>query len=410
MDTRPAVTPLRQRMLDEMAARSVPEGLQSKFVEAVAAFALHHHQSPARLTAEHVQDYQKHLVETQHVTWRVLTLTLCAIRFLYRVVLRSDIDLTQIDHPELTSPPDRDLPLSPLCRTMIDTMKTLNFSSGTIEGYARCVRRFALHYGLSPQFLTAQDVIAYQHFLVRVRSVSWSTLKVIVCSLRFLYRDVLGKDWLLPYILYPKSPRTMPEVLSLEEVSHFLCAIDNIKHRAMLVTAYATGLRRAEVCNLRTRDIDSRRMVIRVVQGKGRKDRYVMLSADLLALLRAYARAVRPLDWLFPGANADTPMLPDSLGHVCERAWKASGLHKRANLRMLRHSFATHLLENGTNIRKIQLLLGHRSLNTTAIYTHVATTEICSTPSPLENLPSNPCRPLEEPPSPSSPPSQSHRP
>ncbi len=179
--------------------------------------------------------------------------------------------------------------------------------------------------------------------------------------------------------------RYRPGRKSLAEMAQFLGTITNLKHRAALMTAYAAGLRVSEVVNLKVTDIDSQRMVIRVQQGKGRKDRYVMLSPQLLLVLRSYWRAVRPKDWLFPGRKA-THLSVRMVQVACRQAHQASGLAKRVTVHTLRHSFATHLLEAGTDVRTIQLLLGHRSLATTACYTHVATTTVCATPSPLDLL------------------------
>jgi site-specific recombinase XerD len=182
-------------------------------------------------------------------------------------------------------------------------------------------------------------------------------------------------------------------VLSLEEVARFFQGIRNIKHRAMAMTGYAGGLRLSEVARLRVRDIDSSRMVIRIEQGKGRKDRYVMLSPKLLVLLREYWKVVRPVDWLFPGKRAGCHISPSSIQSAMKKACRTAGFSKRVHLRALRHSFATHLLDAGTDLRTIQLLLGHRSLQTTAIYTHVSKATVCSTASPIDSLPTDPQEP-----------------
>jgi len=274
---------------------------------------------------------------------------------------------------------------------MIDAMTVRNLSQRTQDLYVWSVAQFARYFRTSPENLGPADITAYQLYLVRVKLVSSSTLNVVVCALRFLYSVTLGKEWAIERIVYAKKEKRLPEVLSLEEVEHFLASIPHIKRRAMLVTAYSAGLRLSEVACLRVTDIDSKRMVIRVVQGKGRKDRYVMLSPKLLSLLREYWKAVRPKgEWLFPGASPKQHITAGTINEACAKAWEASGLKKKVTVRMLRHSFATHLLEGGTNIRTIQLLLGHRSLATTAIYTHVATSEVCATQSPLDRLPHPP--------------------
>lgn len=276
--------------------------------------------------------------------------------------------------------------ITPLRQRMIDEMTLKNLAPGTQDRYVRAVAAFALYFRKSPEHLGLAEIKAYQLYLVREKKFSWSSLNLAVCALRFLYNETLGKDWIVLHIVHPKREKHLPEVLSLEEIEQFLKPVVNIKHRAMLTTAYAGGLRLSEVCRLQVTDIDSKRMVIRVNQGKGRKDRYVMLSPVLLELLREYWRAVRPMRWLFPGASPEKHITPNSLGRACTAAWTKSGLKKKVTVRQLRHSFATHLLEDGANIRVIQVLLGHRSLNTTAIYTHVATSTVCATQSPLDKL------------------------
>ena len=270
---------------------------------------------------------------------------------------------------------------------MIDDMVVRRMSEGTQQQYLSACRRFAEYYnGTPPGRMGPDHIKAYQVYLVRERKVAWSTLNINVCALRFLFCVTLGRDWAVKHIVYAKLPKKLPEVLSLEEVEQFLSPIENIKHRAMLVLAYATGLRLMEVATLKISDIDNRRMVIRVENGKGGKDRYVMLAPSLLLLLREYWRVIRPKHWLFPGASPDKHITGGGLSKACAKAWQASGLTKKVTVHTLRHTFATHLLESGSNIRLIQVLLGHSSLSTTAIYTHVATSTVCATRSPLELL------------------------
>jgi site-specific recombinase XerD len=204
--------------------------------------------------------------------------------------------------------------------------------------------------------------------------------------LQFLDRVTLGKDWVVADVVCPKTPKKLPVVLSPDEMARFLDALDNPKHRALLMTAYAAGLRLSEVSRLRVEDIDSARMVIHVRQAKGHKDRDVMLSPRLLAILRQYWKRQRPGPFLFPGREPDRPVSPRTVQMVCRRALAASGLSKRVSMHTLRHSFATHLLEAGTDLRTIQVLLGHRSFSTTARYVHVATAALQSTRSPFDDL------------------------
>jgi site-specific recombinase XerD len=270
---------------------------------------------------------------------------------------------------------------------MIEDMRVRNLAPNTQRLYIDQVARFARYFGKSPELLGPEHVRTYQVYLIHQKHASSSALQQTVCALRFLYRNTLGKEWALPYIPAPKREKKLPVVLSQEQVSRFFENLPNLKHRALIMTAYATGMRVSEVVSLRVADIDSSRMMIRIEQGKGRKDRYVMLSPHLLELLRAYWKVARPPDWLFPGQRAGTHLSSKRVHQVCVKASAAAGLTKRATLRALRHSFATHLLEAGTNIRVIQILLGHRSLRTTARYTHVSRDTICSTSSPLDLLP-----------------------
>src|SRR3954466_2853408 len=276
--------------------------------------------------------------------------------------------------------------MTPLRQRMIEDMRLRNFAPRTIQVYVERVVTFAKHFGKSPDRLRATDVRAYLLFLINEKHASWSYYNQTLAALRFLYRVTLGKKWVLDGIVCPKQQKKLPVVLSLAEVLQFFEAIPNLKHRAIVMTAYAAGLRVSEVVALRVDDIDSRRMVIRIRQAKGRKDRYVMLSPRLLEILRRYWKAARPARYLFPGQDPQGPLNTRTVQQVCRDARQAAGLGKKATVHSLRHSFATHLLESGTNIRTIQILLGHRSLSTTAIYTHVSTAVLEATQSPLDRL------------------------
>jgi site-specific recombinase XerD len=278
---------------------------------------------------------------------------------------------------------------SVLRQRMIDDMILRNLSPQTRENYIFHVARFSKYFSRSPEELGSEEIRTYQLFLIHERHVSWAYFNQTVCALRFLYRNTLKREWTVEHLPFPKKPKKLPVVLSVDEITQFFRAVTNIKHRAILMTAYAGGLRTSEVTHLRVKDIDSKRMLIHVQQGKGRKDRYVMLSPTLLELLRAYWKAQRPNDWLFPGQDPTQPITVSAVQLACKRAATNSGISKQVSVRTLRHSFATHLLESGTNVRIIQALLGHRSLLTTARYTHVSAETIHSTTSPLDLLKSD---------------------
>jgi site-specific recombinase XerD len=240
-------------------------------------------------------------------------------------------------------------------------------------------------FGRSPERLGLEEVRAFQVHLVST-GISWPALNQTVCALRFFYGITLGQDDIPERIPYAREPCKLPVVLSADEVVRFLEAVASLKTRAALTTAYAAGLRASETVGLKVGDVDSGRMVIRVEHGKGGKGRTVMLSAQLLGILRTYWRLARPRHWLFPGRDETKPIDVQVLHAACRSARAAAGLAKRVTVHTLRHSFATHLLENGTDIRIIQVLLGHSNLSSTARYTRVSNGLIRRTESPLDRL------------------------
>jgi site-specific recombinase XerD len=268
---------------------------------------------------------------------------------------------------------------------MTEDMTVRNLSPATQRSYISAVSKFSRFFGCSPDQLTLEDVRTFQVHLV-AKGISWPGLNQIVCALRFFYGVTLRRNEIPERISYARQPRRLPEVLSAEEVVRFLEAVPSLRTRVALTTAYAAGLRASEAVSLKVANIDSGRMVIRVQQGKGGKDRYVMLSVQLLGILRTYWRLARPKDWLFPGRDPANPIEVNVLHAACRSACAASGLTKRVTVHTLRHSFATHLLESGTDIRIIQVLLGHSNLSSTARYTHVSSGLIRQTDSPLDRL------------------------
>jgi len=275
--------------------------------------------------------------------------------------------------------------MSPLRRRMIEDMTVRNLSPATQRSYVHAVAKLSRHFNRSPQRLGLEDIRAYQVHLVS-HGISWASLNQTVAALRFFFGVTMGRADLPERIPYPRQPRKLPVVLSADEVVRFLEAIPSAKYRVALTVAYAAGLRALETSRLKVADIDNRRMVIRVEQGKGGKDRYVMLSTQLLAILRAYWRQARPQYWLFPGRDRSQPINVQMLHSAAKTACEMAELSKRVTVHTLRHSFATHLLEHGTDIRVIQVLLGHNNLSTTALYTQVAIATIGKTISPFDRL------------------------
>lgn len=268
-----------------------------------------------------------------------------------------------------------------------DTLAVRGLSPRTQVVYVPMLRDFARFVGKPLDTVVPADLQAYQRHLAVDRQVGFSHFNQAVCALRLYFRECLGRtDWPFERIPFQKKRRILPEILSPEEVAAVFDACSNLKHKAVLMTAYSGGLRLGETLALLPSDIDSGRMVIRVEQGKGRKDRYVMLSEVLLTTLREYWRHFRPLNWLFYGQTKQKPLAPSTAEKIFKIAARKASITKNVSFYSLRHAFATHLLEGGTNVRIIQALLGHRSLTTTQLYTHVAKTYVNSTASPLDRL------------------------
>lgn len=290
--------------------------------------------------------------------------------------------------------------MTPLRQRMTEDMQVRNLALNTQASYLQQVSLFARYFNKSPEALGPEEIRTYQVYLTNERKLAPGSILIATAALRFLYKVSLKKDWTFEdAIPAPKKPQKLPVVLSPEEVLHFLSCVGGTMHRAMLTTCYAAGLRISEVVRLKPIDIDSQRMVIRVEQGKGQKDRYVMLSPKLLEILRSWWRVNKPRCWLFPSDIPGHHISKDAVEQACQKARRISGIRKPITPHSLRHGFAVHLLESGTDVRTIQLLLGHRSLATTARYLRIATSKVCSTSSPLDLLP----RPVPVEPQPATP-------
>ena len=275
--------------------------------------------------------------------------------------------------------------LSPLRRRMIEDVTIRRLAPKTQKDYIQIIKNLAVFLGRSPDTASFEDIRRFQ-LHVAASGVGAGAVNRHVSALRFFFRVTLKRYAIVEYTHFIREPRKLPVVLSPEEVVRLLDAAPGLKYKAALSVAYGAGLRAAEVVSLKISDIDSNRMLIRVEQGKGRKDRNVMLSLHLLELLRAWWKAARPQGWLFPGRDPVQPMTTRQLNRACHAAAHLAEINKRVSLHTLRHSFATHLLEQNTDIRVIQVLLGHAKLENTALYTRVATKTISEVVSPLEHI------------------------
>ena len=277
--------------------------------------------------------------------------------------------------------------MTPLRRRMLEDMQLRNLTPETQRNYIHHVAGFARYFGKSPELLDLEAVRQYQLYLLNERKLSPETINQYISAIQFLYLTTLEMPWTTEYFPRVRRPHKLPVVLSQEEVLAFFDHIPSLKYRAALMIAYGAGLRVSEVVALHVADIDSQRMLLRVQQGKGQKDRYAMLSPRLLDVLRRYFRAIRPPgDYLFPSWRKEYHLSTASLQLACREAALRAGIRKRVTVHTLRHSFATHLLESGTDIRIIQVLLGHSQIDTTARYAAVSPQVVAATASPLDAM------------------------
>jgi integrase/recombinase XerD len=281
--------------------------------------------------------------------------------------------------------------MTPLRQRMLEDMQIRNFSKNTKACYLMQASLFARHFNRSPEGLGPRDIRDYQIYLTNEKKLAAGSVAIATAALRFLYAVTLKRTWRLEEVLpMPKTPQKLPVILSPEEVLHLLNCVPRRKSRTILTVCYAAGLRIAEAVALKPTDIDSQRMTIRVEQGKGQKDRYVMLSEQLLKILREWYRCAKPTHWMFPGQIPGMHISTTGVQDACKLGRKLSGIAKPVTPHSLRHAFATHLLEHGTDLRTIQLLMGHRSLSTTSRYLRLAVNKVCATRSPFDLLPHPP--------------------
>ena len=284
----------------------------------------------------------------------------------------------------------KEVPVTHLRKMMLEELQRRHYSHSTAKTYTRIVCDFAEHFHRSPNQLGPEQIRQYQAHLFQGKKLAPATVSQYASALRFFFVKTLRRRFLAEHIPFPKQPRRLPIVLSPEEVTQLIDSASNLYHRTLLMTLYSTGMRRAELCRLRVNDIDSRRMMIRIQQGKGRRDREVPLSLRLLETLRVYWRWMKPRTFLFPGTvkgcRADVPITPNIVWLACREAAQAAGITKHLSPHTLRHSYASHLLEAGADLRTIQVLLGHSRLEHTLVYLHLSPKHLQAIANPLDVL------------------------
>jgi integrase/recombinase XerD len=277
-----------------------------------------------------------------------------------------------------------------LCQKMLEELQRRNYSHRTAKTYVRIVREFATYFHPPPDKLGPEQIRQYQAHLFQAKKLAPATVSQYVSALRILFVKILRRHFLAEYIRFPKSRKRLPTVLSPEEVARLLDSARNLYHRTLLMTLYSTAMRWAELCRLKVRDVDSKRMMIRIDQGKGGRDRDVPLSPTLLETLRIYWHWMKPTTYLFPGTvkgvRADVPITPNVVWLACRQAARTAGISKRISPHCPRHSCASHLLEAGADLRTIQVLLGHSRLEHTLVYLHLSPKHLQAIPNPLDAL------------------------
>ena len=281
----------------------------------------------------------------------------------------------------------KEVPVTHLRKKMLEELQRRNYAQSTVEAYISALQDFARYFKRPPDQLGPEHIREFQLHLIRDRKLAVNTVKQRMSAVQFFFIKTLKRAYLKEEFPYPKTPRRLPAVLSLEEVTRLIDNAANLKHRAMLMTLYSTGLRRAELVRLKVADVDSQRMVIHVHQGKGGKDRDVPLSPKLLETLREYWRRTKPRTYLFPGPGGDSALTSKAVWLACHDAVERAGIQKKISPHSLRHSYATHLLEAGTDLRTIQLLLGHADIKHTIVYLHLSQRHLHAAANPLDSLP-----------------------
>jgi integrase/recombinase XerD len=276
-----------------------------------------------------------------------------------------------------------------LRKMMLEELQRRNYSETTVTTYVKAVAAFAKYFNRPPDQLGPEEIRTYQVYLLNEKKLNAKTVRLHTAALRFFFCKTLRRAYPLEEVPYPKAPRRLPTILTQDEVIRLIDSASNLFHRAMLMTVYSTGMRRIEMCRLKVEDVDSERMVIHIREGKGGRDRDVPLSPKLLETLREYWRWMKPKTYLFPGtvngSRADKPITPKMLWEACREAAQRAGITKAVRPHLLRHSFATHLLEGGADLPTVQALLGHADLKPTSIYLHVSQRHIKAAGTPLDN-------------------------
>jgi integrase/recombinase XerD len=379
------MTTLRQQFIDYLQSQDMSTRTQTVYVRAVRQLAEYYHLSPDNITDEQIRQYLVYLIEQKQLSDGTVMQLLCGLKLFYTQMLTRPWNV----HVKSPTPRSKKQCFPPeLRQRFIEDLQLHGMSARTQQAYTRVVRLLSEHYQTSPAQITEEEL---RHYFLHVKNVKqWSraTMTQSICGIKFFFEHTLHRDWTTPHIVRPAEEKRLPVILTVEEVRRILSAIRLLRYRACLTTIYTCGLRLKEGTHLQVADIDSTRMFVHVRLGKGGKDRYVPLPHSTLELLRQYWNTHRNPVWLFPATgrggihegDAAKPTSHTNIQAAFRAALKETGIRKKASVHTLRHSYATHLLEAGVNLRQIQVYLGHNSVQTTSFYTHltmISTTQAC---------------------------------
>lgn len=378
------MTTLRKQFIESLQSQGISAHTQEEYVRAVSQLAQFFHRSPEQISDQEILRFLKHLEQNKGLSESTIFAVLCGLKAFYTQVLKRDWNLhfkapAGLKHSYF--PPD-------LRQRFIEDLQLQGMGERTQQAYARTVRQLADHCRKSPAEISEEELREYFLYVKNVKKWSRATMTQSICGIKRFFERTLQRDWTTLHIIRPAKEKRLPVILTREEVRLILNAIRLLRYRACLTTMYACGLRLKEGINLQVADIDSTRMFVHVRLGKGGKDRYVPLPQSTLELLRKYWKTHRNPVWLFPATgrggiherNATEPTSYTNVQAAFRAALKDSGIHKKASVHTLRHSYATHLLEAGVNLRQIQVYLGHNSVQTTSFYTHltmISKTQAC---------------------------------
>jgi len=383
------MTLLRKQVIDYMSSKNFSKSNINSFIGCIAELAKFYNRSPEKLSDDEVQEYLLHLQNQNNLSRNDYTNANSAIHFFYNEFLKNkaiNVNAPAINQVPKVQTSIKNSLINPFHTKMLNELKFRRLSESTIKSYVNSVNGLAEFYNIPLDQISNEEIMDYLLYLQEERGLAWNTCNIVASGLLFFYNNVLSNRDTELQLPVRKHKKSLPEVLSQSDIEVLLNSVSNMKERIILMTAYSAGLRVSELVNLRFNDIDSKRMTIRVVDSKGNKDRYTILSTKLLKTLRNYYHYCEPENYLFPSRGLGKNISIVTVQRIYTKTKRKAKITKGKGIHILRHSFATHMYESGVDIRIIQKLLGHKSIQSTLIYTHISRKLIENVKSPLDSI------------------------